>query len=158
LFTRYEMKGEKSFKWVQDELSFSHSLVGFVPRCYTVDLWLFYTGPVGPLKISHLHGSLRLITVMLFCGENPQAVTYSAQPLCWRGWERWSRNTLPRVFYVLCFFLNPPLFLTVHWKWQHHLTWSPTHDIVSWEIKPMTVCPCLLIRVQHVTSFMHALI
>jgi len=40
-----------------------------------------------------------------FYFEKHQAAAYSAQPLCWSGWERWSRNNLrvviARVFYVL---------------------------------------------------------
>ena len=79
-------------------------------------------------------------------GENPQIVTYSAQPLCWSGWEtsfpsthrgvlrkdgaeipwRWS---LPECFTSSGGLQRPRLFLLIQWRRQRHLTWSATHDI-----------------------------
>ena len=66
------------------------------------EFWQCLKIPMSTLSIVNLF-------VVLFFGENPQAVAYSAQPLCWSGWEnplphhsqgssteRWSRNT-PRL-------------------------------------------------------------
>ena len=30
----------------------------------------------------------------------------------------------------------PPPFKLIQWKWQHHLLWSATHNVGSWEINP----------------------
>ena len=56
--------------------------------------------------------------------------------------ERWSPNTLrvvtARVYYVLRGSLRPsPIyFSSIQWKPQRLLTWSATHDFVSWLINP----------------------
>ena len=78
-----------------------------------------------------LYMSLYCLFILLF-GENPQAVAYSAQPLCWidcwtssptthRGAvrKRWSRNTLrvvtARLFYVIIFTYIRFVIINIDW-------------------------------------------
>ena len=80
--------------------------------------------------------------------QNPQTVTYSAQPLCWNGWETSSPpltgeqygkmepkypedGHCQSVLHLQGFFNVP---FIIQWRRQRHLTWSATHDVVSREI------------------------
>ena len=134
----------------------------FLNYCYGNALNYFFPSITRPPPNSVLWSSNAHVChpvcrpgVLLAClcfGENPQAVAWSAQPLCWSGWdyllshhsqgsstERWSWNTLrvvtARVLYILRASLMPPnLFLIIQWRRPRYLRWSSTHDVVSREI------------------------
>jgi len=83
-----------------------------------------------------------MIIMALLFGENPQAVAYLAQPLCWSGWEtssptthrgtvRKDRTEIPRGWSMPVSYV---IILIIQWRRQRHLTWPTTHDVVSREI------------------------
>ena len=103
-------------------------------RCYTKHNWIMF---------------VYCFACFVFRWESP--IAYSAQPLCWSDWEKppspttrkgavrkdgdelpwgWS---LPECFTSSGGLQLPPLFLIIQRKRQRHLTWTATHDVVSWK-------------------------
>jgi len=88
-------------------------LLSYPVFCQTLWSWQvsIYTDKIHNTVISKLQSNV------LCFGENPQAVTYSAEPLCWSSWESWQvsiytdkiHNTVISKLQgnVLCFGENP---------------------------------------------------
>ena len=102
----------QSKKIFPDELGRSTTLKRDWLLCYAIIcqyLWKRYTFDSLWLVLECIRLWFKGLFVLLF-GENPQAVAYSAQPLCWSSWEN-SSPTIHRgaVRKVLFPYLISPL-------------------------------------------------
>ena len=112
-------------KLYQAKYSLTHSLTVWITHAFTHSL-LHLPIDLPTYRLTNSLSQARtFFLVLLLFGENPQAVAYSAQPLCWSGWE-----TTPLTTHRAAVQKN----VIIQWKRQRHLTWYATYDIVSREI------------------------